>query len=219
MPRAGRDLTACAAGYLLGSIPVGLLLGRMLRGLDIRDGGSGSIGSTNVLRSIGPGAAAATAVLDVAKGSLAVLLARRLGAGRAVQAASGVAAITGHCWPLLARFRGGKGVATAWGGLLPLSRPAAALALTGFGGGFALSRRVSAGSLTAAAAAVIGGARESRRSRSWVPLAYALAAAGLVTLRHADNIRRLSRGEEPRIALRGRVSAPPEEVARSVSAS
>lgn len=199
MPAA---LTACAAAYCIGSIPVGVLVGRALRGLDVRELGSGSMGSTNVMRIVGPGAGAVTAVLDVAKGTLSVTLARRLGAGGAGQACAGFAAVAGHCWPAFARFRGGKGVATAWGGLVPLSGEASAYAFAGFAGGFGLSRVVSVASLSAAASSVVGGAIATCRTRSAVPLGYTLFAGGLVAVRHADNIRRLGRGEEPRASLR-----------------
>ena len=125
------DICGCAAGYLIGSIPVGVVVGRAARGLDVRDYGSGSMGTTNVLRLVGPTAATATFGLDVAKGSLAVAVARRLGANRSAQAAAGLAAVVGHSWPLFARFRGGKGVATAFGALLPLSTQASAFAVVG----------------------------------------------------------------------------------------
>src|SRR5258706_12167432 len=103
MSAAASDLAAGAVGYALGSVPVGLWLGRRVRRIDVRNFGSGSMGTTNVLRTIGPAAAATTFVLDVAKGSAAVLVARALGADAAGQAGAGFAAVGGHSWPVLAR--------------------------------------------------------------------------------------------------------------------
>jgi acyl phosphate:glycerol-3-phosphate acyltransferase len=145
------DVVGSAGGYLIGSIPVGLLLGRALRGLDVREHGSGNMGTTNVLRLVGPSAAALTFALDAGKGSAAVLLARRLGADRGGQAAAGLAAVVGHSWPVLARFRGGKGVATAYGALIFVSPQATAFAMVGGLSALAATRIVSVGSLSAAA--------------------------------------------------------------------
>lgn len=196
------DAAACALGYAVGSIPIGVLMGRAVRGLDVRDHGSGSMGSTNVLRAIGPGAAAATAVLDVAKGTAAVLLARRLGAGTTGQAAAGLATVVGHSWPVFARFRGGKGVATAWGALVPLSGGTALFALGGFVAGFGGTRIVSVASLAAAGSAAAGSAFSSLRSGDPLPAIYALPASILVVVRHSANIRRIACGDEPKVSLR-----------------
>ncbi|MBV9101017.1 MAG: glycerol-3-phosphate 1-O-acyltransferase PlsY [Candidatus Dormibacteraeota bacterium] len=196
------DVAATAGGYLIGSIPVGVLLGRALRGLDVREHGSGSMGTTNVLRLVGPAAAATTFALDVGKGSAAVLLARRLGADRGGQGAAGLAAVVGHSWPALARFRGGKGVATAFGALLFVSADASAFAVAGGLSALALTRIMSVGSLSAAASAVLGAGVEEARTGDRAPLAFAGLAAGLIALRHAGNIRRLLRGAEPQVTLR-----------------
>src|SRR5207302_938954 len=139
------DLGGCALGYLAGSLPFGLWLGRGLRGLDVRDYGSHSMGSTNVLRTVGPTAAAGVLALDIAKGSVAVLVARALGAGPGGQAAAGLAAAAGHSWPVLARFRGGKSVAVAFGSLLVLSPLGSAFAVVGGSAGHR-DRRVGRGS-------------------------------------------------------------------------
>ncbi len=196
------DTAGCAAGYLIGSIPVGLVLGRALRGLDVREHGSGSTGTTNVLRLLGPSAAALTFALDVGKGSAAVLVARRLGADRGGQVAAGLGAIVGHSWPALARFRGGKGVATAFGAILLLSPEASAFAVVGGLTALGATRIMSVGSLSAAGSAVAGAAVESARTRDRASLAYAAGAAALIAVRHHANIRRLLRGEEPRVSLR-----------------
>ena len=192
----------CAAGYLIGSVPFGLIVGRVAGGVDVRDVGSGNIGTTNVLRAAGAKAGALTFGLDVAKGAAAVGLARRLGADPAAQAAAGLAACVGHSWPAFARFRGGKAVATAFGGLVMVAPEAAVFATVAGLGGLALTRTVSVGSLAAAGAAPIGGALESLRHHTAVPLVFTTLAATLVVVRHAPNIRRLLRGEEPRLSSR-----------------
>lgn len=194
---------------MIGSVPIGLLLGRALRGTDIREQGSHSIGTTNVLRLVGPSAAAATFALDVAKGSLAVSVARGLGADRAGQAAAGLSAMVGHAWPAFAGFRGGKSVATGFGALLGMSRWGSASAVVGGLAVLAGTRIVSVASLSAAASAAFGAGIESRRTGDPVPFAFATLAAALVGARHGENIRRLLRGEEPRVSLRRRRSTTP----------
>ena len=139
---------------------------------------------------------------DVAKGAAAVGLARRLGADPAAQAAAGLASCVGHSWPVFARFRGGKAVATAFGGLLMVSPEAAAWATFGGIGALALSRTMSVGSLTAAGTATLGAGLDSRRRRDVVPFVFTALASTLVIVRHAPNIRRIARGEEPQLSAR-----------------
>src|SRR5919199_6250966 len=107
-------------GYLLGSVPTGLLVG-WTRGVDVRRVGSGNIGMANVLRAAGKGAAAATMLGDMLKGFLPVLLARLLVGNDWVVAAVALAALAGHCWSIFLRFRGGKGVATGAGTTIALA--------------------------------------------------------------------------------------------------
>ncbi|MFN2581533.1 MAG: glycerol-3-phosphate 1-O-acyltransferase PlsY [Candidatus Dormibacteria bacterium] len=204
MPGRFADVGGCAAGYLIGSVPIGVLMGRALRGLDVREHGSHSMGTTNVLRLVGPSAAAATFALDVGKGTAAVAVARRLGADTAGQAAAGLAAIVGHNWPVFAHFRGGKGVATGFGALL-MSAPAASPYAIGAGlAALGATRIVSVASLTACAGAVVGGVVEELRRRDRAALAFTGLAATLIAVRHGGNLRRLMRGEEPRVSLRRR---------------
>ncbi|HET9052235.1 MAG TPA: glycerol-3-phosphate 1-O-acyltransferase PlsY [Candidatus Dormibacteraeota bacterium] len=204
-----RDLVACVAGYLLGSLPVGVWFGKAVRNIDVREHGSGSTGTTNVLRTVGPGAAGAVFVLDVAKGSAAVGVARAMGCDRAAQAGAGVAAVVGHSWPVFAHLRGGKGVATGYGGLLMLSGPGTATAMAGGLGALAATRIVSVGSMAACAGATVGTGAAAVRGRpgSGAAFAFALGACGLVVLRHRANIARLMRGEEPRVSLGRRPDA------------
>ena len=110
------------AAYLLGSIPFGLLLAKLLGGLDVRKAGSGNIGATNVARAAGPLAGILTLLLDAAKGAVAILLAERLSGGSATwMMIAAMASLVGHCYPIWLNFRGGKGVATAAGFFIVLS--------------------------------------------------------------------------------------------------
>src|ERR1022692_931469 len=188
-------VTSCTAGYLIGSVPFGLIVGKAVGGLDVRDFGSGNMGTANVLRTVGARAGAITFALDVAKGAGAVAIARRCGADPAAQAAAGLAACVGHSWPVFARFRGGKAVATAFGGLLMVSPEAAAWATAGGIGALALSRTMSVGSLTA----TLGAGLESTRRHDAVPFVFTALVSTLVVVRHAANIRRIARGEEPQL--------------------
>ncbi len=199
------DAGATAVGYVIGSIPFGLLLGRATRGLDVREVGSGSMGSTNVLRVAGPAAAGATFALDVGKGTAAVLCARAAGAGSAGQVAAGLGAMVGHSWPVFAGFRGGKSVATAFGALLAISPEVSACAVAGGLTGLVSTRIVSVGSLAAAASATVGAGVSTARGGPRAPLIFAGLATALIAIRHIDNLRRLARGLEPRVSLPSRV--------------
>ena len=196
------DVGATTAGYAIGSIPFGLLLGRATRGLDVRETGSGSMGSTNVLRVAGPAAAGATFALDVAKGSAAVLCARALGADHGGQVGAGLAAMVGHSWPVFAGFRGGKSVATAFGALLAISPEASGWAVAGGLSALVGTRIVSVGSMVAAASATVGAGISAARGGARGPLVFAGLASALIAIRHTDNLRRLARGVEPRASLR-----------------
>ena len=185
-------------GYLLGSFPSGYLAGRWCAGVDIRQLGSGSTGATNVLRQVGKGPALVVFVVDVFKGSAAVILARALlGAGAyGWLVAAGLAALAGHIWPIWLGGKGGKAVATGFGMLLGLV-PAVGLACLGvFLTSLALSRIVSISSVLAAAALPL------LMAGAGAPGAYlglGLVAAVMVIWRHRSNLDRLLKGEEPRL--------------------
>ena len=180
--------------YLLGSIPFGLLITRALGLGDLRSIGSGNIGATNVLRTGNKGAAAATLLLDAAKGAAAVLLAR-WAFGETAALVAGLAAFLGHLFPIWLRFRGGKGVATFLGVTLALAWPAGLAACATWLAVAVLTRVSSLAALAAAAATPLWLAVFGRADAVWLGLALAV----LVFIRHHANIRRLIRGSEPRI--------------------
>ncbi|MDM7458522.1 MAG: glycerol-3-phosphate 1-O-acyltransferase PlsY [Paracoccus sp. (in: a-proteobacteria)] len=181
-------------GYLLGSVPFGLVITRALGLGDLRQIGSGNIGATNVLRTGHRGAALATLLLDSGKGAIAVLLARHFG-GETAAVLAGAAAFLGHCFPVWLRFNGGKGVATFLGTLVALSWPLGLLACATWAL-TALVSRIS--SLSALMAAVTAPAFAWGLGRLDIAAASAFMAA-LIFLRHRANISRLLQGTEPRI--------------------
>ena len=181
-------------GYLLGSIPFGMVLARLMGLGNLREIGSGNIGATNVLRTGNRTAAALTLLLDGGKGAAAVLLARAFAAEDAAQLA-GLMAFLGHCYPVWLRFAGGKGVATFLGLLLALAWPAGLAACLTWLASAAVTRISSLWALVAAAAAPL-----------WLLLLgvpgaifLALLLALVIFWRHRGNIARLMDGTEPRI--------------------
>ncbi len=182
------------AGYVLGSIPFGIILARVMGLGNLRDIGSGNIGATNVLRTGNKTAAALTLLFDAAKGAVIVLLARQFAGEDAAQLA-GLAAIIGHCFPVWLNFKGGKGVATYFGLLLALAPPVFLAAGVIWLLTAAISRYSSLASLLAA---------------GWAPVAAVFLGSGqcsvlllvmavLIYVRHGQNISRLRAGTESRI--------------------
>jgi len=209
-------------GYLLGSIPFGVLIGRLMAKADVRQHGSGKSGATNVLRTAGKKAAALVVTLDVSKGVLAVVFAGLIvgreylavgefGLGMLVaQVLAALAAIAGHIWPIFLKFKGGRGVATFFGGLIALCPPAAL-----FGGeiliiGAGLTKFASLGSIAGAVGAYA----------ILVPLTimngfpieylfYTLVGTIIIIIMHRDNIVRLIRGKERKLGEKVNVKDPP----------
>jgi glycerol-3-phosphate acyltransferase PlsY len=186
-------LTAVLA-YLLGSVPFGIVITRALGLGDLRQIGSGNIGATNVLRTGHKGAAAATLVLDAAKGGIAVLIARALFDEDAAQLA-GLMAFLGHLFPVWLGFKGGKGVATFLGTLIALAWPVG-LAVCAVWAVTALVLRISSVAALMAAASAALWLLWFDEGRLLV-LVFVLTV--LVYLRHAENLKRIKAGTEPRI--------------------
>jgi glycerol-3-phosphate acyltransferase PlsY len=184
-------------GYLLGSVPFGVLVTRAMGLGDVRAIGSGNIGATNVLRTGNKAAALATLLLDGGKGALAVLLARAL-AGEDAGQIAGAAAFLGHCFPVWLGFRGGKGVATFLGILLAAHWPLGLLACALWAATAALSRISSLSALVAAVLSPVAALLLGRGDL----LLLCLVLASLIFWRHRANIARLLAGTEPRIGRR-----------------
>lgn len=186
---------ACLLGYLLGSIPFGLLLTKIAGLGDIRGIGSGNIGATNVLRTGRKGLAAATLLLDALKGGAAVLIARTLAYDQDIALFAGLAAVLGHLFPIWLNFKGGKGVATGLGVLIAAAWPIGLVACVVWLIVAATARLSSLASLAAFASAPLTAL--ILEDFGVVKLAFTIAV--LVFVRHQGNIRRLFAGTEPRI--------------------
>src|SRR5574337_2189079 len=183
-------------GYLSGSIPFGLLIAKVAMGVDVRNAGSGNIGATNVLRVAGSRAGAVTLALDALKGWAPVALSQLLGAPEIVIAAVGLAAFLGHVYPLFLGFRGGKGVATAFGVLLALFAKIALLIVGVWLAVAALFRYSSLAALMAAVAApVLVWVLDGRPSY----IGLAVIICGFILIRHRENSARLMEGHEGEI--------------------
>jgi acyl phosphate:glycerol-3-phosphate acyltransferase len=188
-------LAAGALGYLLGSIPFGFLLTRLAGRGDIRRIGSRNIGATNVLRTGSKGLAALTLLLDLAKGTAAVVIAHGWGSNAGLVAAGCV--ILGHMFPVWLGFRGGKGVATALGVLIPLAWPVALVTAVLWVTTVLLFHYSSLAALVAAVAGAGLAAIVADKGTALLIAGIAL----LIILRHHENIRRLLAGTESRISL------------------
>ena len=205
-------LIVAVGGYLLGSIPFGLVATRLGGAGDIRQVGSGNIGATNVLRTGRRDLAAITLLGDALKGALAVELAGLLTHGTAAaMALAGGAAFLGHLFPVWLKFRGGKGVATFYGVLLFIAWPVGALAALTWLAMAALFRISSLAALTAAALAPLFAFATdglgAPNHEKYPIIVLTLFMAVLIYIRHHENIGRLLKGQEPRIGAKK--GAPP----------
>ena len=190
-----------AVGYVIGSVPFGLLAARLASGVDVREFGSGKTGMTNVIRTSGRRVGAAVLLLDMSKAVVAIALARyAYGAEPGVHAAAGLAALVGHNFPVFAGFRGGRGIASGWGGLF-IFTPWSGLIATAVGiPVVALTRYVSLGSLagaTAGAVSLIVFAATGMVETEY--MWYGIVGAPLVLARHHDNVVRLINGTERKL--------------------
>jgi glycerol-3-phosphate acyltransferase PlsY len=202
-------LSIPAAAYLLGSIPFGLLVGKLFGGADVRAAGSGNIGATNVARVAGPLAGILTLLLDAAKGAFAVVLAARLSDQSSTwMMIAGLCALVGHCFPIWLGFHGGKGVATAAGVFLVLCPPAFLGSIILFVLVVVYWRYVSLGSMSAAAALplLIYFFWAPHHAPPYAVTFGSLAAALLIVYKHDANIQRLVQGDEPRFSFRKKPS-------------
>lgn len=185
--------------YLLGSIPTGFLIGKFVAGIDLREYGSGSTGATNVLRHVGKWSALVVFLIDTGKGIGAVLISKELILSDSWQVSAGLSALAGHIWPIWLNWRGGKAVATGLGILLGLSWQVGLAALGIFLLIITFSKIVSLSSVIAAISLPI---LMLISFQSDFRLAYffvSVAAMLMVLWRHRDNIKRLIKGDEPKI--------------------
>jgi glycerol-3-phosphate acyltransferase PlsY len=195
-------------GYVSGSLPWGLWLGRWFRGVDVRTLGSGNLGATNVFRTLGPGLGIATLLLDMLKGFLPVWIVPALpiaegfpGGPEVCGLAVGMAAILGHVWTFLAGFRGGKGVATTAGVLFGIAPSAFAAFSLVFLATVAITRYISLGSVLGAIAFALVLAFSPGGVRS-PTFAFGALTAALVVWRHRENLTRIARGTERKFSWR-----------------
>ncbi len=203
------SLSACVA-YLIGSIPFSMMIGKLIGGIDLRQCGSGNVGATNVARTMGAKWGAVALLCDAGKGMASVALIPLLltvSEANSVhqQVLCAIFAVLGHMFSCWLKFRGGKGVATALGGVIILSPWATLVAFIGFAITFATTRIVSLASILAAiiftAAAFIFSGEEIWSVRNWSNGAFSIAVPLLIIIRHRSNIRRLWKGEEPKLTF------------------
>lgn len=198
--------------YLLGSIPWGFLITMAVKGLDVREFGSGMVGTSNVLRTAGGGYALVSLALDASKGMLAVALARIVGDTPMVLVVAGLAALAGHNWPIFLNFRGGRGIATGLGGLLVMEPISGAIAIASFTPVTFLTRYLSLGSIASLFGAFLSMLGlvlllDSPAIYLWYP-----GIGGTVIIwQHRGNIQRLLQGTERRLGQ------PAERIAKAPS--
>ena len=197
-------LAAFVFGYLMGSVPYGLLLTKLAGLGDIRAIGSGNIGTTNVLRTGRKDLAALTLIADALKGMAAVLLAA-LWAGPGAAAFAAIGALVGHCWPVWLKFKGGKGVATFLGVLLALSWPIALVFIGVWILTAVITRYSSASALLGTLAVILA----TLMFNAIALFEIALVLVAIIWWKHRDNIGRLLRGEESRIGHKGEPADQP----------
>lgn len=201
-------IVGIVVGYLVGSIPTGLWIGRWRGGGDIRASGSGRTGATNTFRALGLRWSVTVLVLDAVKGAVPILIVMAIWNSPTGEVLGGLAAIVGHQFPLYAGFRGGRGAATALGGLMTIMPPAVLLALVAAAPVLAHARVMSLATLTGATAAALG--LSLLAAFGHAPEAYIGFAVGtwvLVVWGHRDNIERIASGTERVLSWSRRGSA------------
>ncbi|MGB6986192.1 MAG: glycerol-3-phosphate 1-O-acyltransferase PlsY [Candidatus Aquilonibacter sp.] len=192
---------ALIAAFLVGSIPWGYLIGRFIYHTDLRKSGSGNIGAMNALRTLGTKGAAAVLLLDAGKGVVAVLIARYVTHDAAVESLAGACGVLGHCFSPWLGWKGGKGVATAFGAIFALSWPAGLVCVAAWLlGALVMTRYSSVGSMLAM---VVVPFALFLFTRSLAETAFGIFAAVLILWTHRENIVRLRSGTEGPITLFG----------------
>ena len=196
-------VAAAVVGYLLGSIPMGLIAGRLAGGVDVRDYGSGKTGFTNSLRILGVRRSLPVFIGDYGKGLAAALLPFLWSDDPWARAIGGLAAVCGHVWPLFAGFRGGRGVLTGAGVLSGLSPIPVLIVLPLAGATLKLTRYMSVTSISATAfAGALFAAFAAADLHPWAFAAVAVAGGSLTIVLHHDNVRRLLAGTERHVGER-----------------
>jgi len=185
------SILALIAGYLIGSLPVGYIVAKV-KGLDIRQYGSGNIGTTNVWRNLGPGPGLVTFAGDTAKGTLALILGVQVG-GQDLGLLCGLAAIAGHSWPVFLGFKGGKIIATSLGVLIGISYQTAILAFLVWLVTVAVSRYISLGSIAAAISVPVWMVILDLETQYII---FGIVAAIFAVFKHRSNIQRILQGTE-----------------------
>jgi glycerol-3-phosphate acyltransferase PlsY len=206
-------LVVVVASYLIGAIPIGYIVARLWRGIDIRDYGSGVIGATNVLRTMGRGPFIAVLIGDALKGYIPTLATWYIFGTHDLQVAAGISAVLGHTFPVYIGFRGGRGVATSFGVYAALAMPLA-IGLVAVGIFIVLALRymsvmsmvtVPLGALVLVFLAILPGGEVY----TWSKTIFGAFATAIVLLTHVPNIKRLIRGTEPKIGEGGESRPPP----------
>jgi acyl phosphate:glycerol-3-phosphate acyltransferase len=198
------DYPALVGCYLLGAIPFGLMVGKITRGVDIRDFGSGNIGATNVLRTLGLGPALAVGILDTVKGTAAVVLCQQLKMEPWMVVTGGVLSIVGHSFSVFLKFRGGKGVATSLGMIIGLNPMIAGIAFGLWLAIVAVTRIISVASIIAAISVPVMMFVWEKHVEYQ---AIAVIAALLIVVKHRSNMKRLFAGTEARVGQRVKVDS------------
>jgi len=195
---------AVVMGYLLGSIPVGLLVGRKAQGVDVREYGSGKTGFTNSLRVLGMKRSLPVFVGDFGKGALAALLPLFYTDDPWARALGGLAAIVGHVWPVFAGFRGGRGVLPGLGALAALNPLALAIVVPVAGLTLIATKYMSATSIVGCTTgAIVFVAFAATGIHPWSHAVAAVLGSSLIVILHRDNIKRLMAGTEPKVGRGG----------------
>jgi glycerol-3-phosphate acyltransferase PlsY len=191
------ELILVLVAYLLGSLPTALLLVRLMTGEDVRRKGSGNVGATNALRAAGWKAGVAVTLIDIGKGALSVFLMRQYNPESSWVAATMLAVVIGHCYPVWLKFRGGKGVAAGFGAFVIIAPLSALAALAVWFLVLVISRWVALASMVASA--VFPLALKLIDKPDMVTLVSVSAAAVLIIFRHSSNIRKMLAGEEVKV--------------------